>query len=217
MDWGQKALALFTIIFSVTIHEFAHAWSAWKMGDDTAARQGRLTLNPMPLMQAEPIGMVVAPLLGAWTGFLFAWASTPVDLRRVSRKFTMRQANFWISLAGPLSNLGLAVLSVGLLAVLHTTGQLANPDLGAPFGLFAQQLALTNLTLFFFNLIPVSPLDGFSVLFSVLPRSFERVEAVMREYGGMLLILIMFTGARLLSPVIVSTYRFLLDLMGLTG
>jgi len=51
----------------------------------------------------------------------------------------------------------------------------------------------------------------------VLPRSFERVEAVMREYGGMLLILIMFTGARLLSPVIISTYRFLLDLMGLTG
>jgi Zn-dependent protease len=129
----------------------------------------------------------------------------------------MRQANFWISLAGPLSNLGLAVVSVGLLAGLHMSGQLANADLGEPFGLFAQQLALTNLTLFFFNLIPVSPLDGFSVLFSVLPRSFERVEAVMREYGGMLLILIMFTGARLLSPVIISTYRFLLDLMGLTG
>ena len=215
IDLGRFALSLFTIIFSVTVHEFAHAWTAHKMGDDTAARQGRLTLNPMPLMQAEPIGMVVAPLLGAWTGFKFAWASTPVDLRRVARRFSMRQANFWISLAGPLSNLLLAVLSVVLLAFIARGGHASNPDLGEPLLLIAQQLAITNLTLFFFNLIPVAPLDGFSVLFSALPRSFERLEAIVREYGGMLLIVVMLIGARLISPLVKSAYLGLLGLAGL--
>jgi len=106
-------------------------------------------------------------------------------------------------------------VSVVLLAFIARGGHASNPDLGEPLLLISQQLAITNLTLFFFNLIPVAPLDGFAVLFSALPRSFARLEAVVREYGGMLLLVVMLIGARLISPLVKSAYLGLLGLAGL--
>lgn len=214
LDIATTIVSLLVVIMSVTVHELAHAYMAYRLGDDTAAREGRLTLNPLVLMRAEPMGMVILPLLGTMSGWMMAFASTPVSLHRVDRRWTMRQANFLISLAGPVSNLLLAILNIGVLVVLQKAGLLADPNLGQPLSILAERMVGINAMLFVFNLLPVHPLDGFSVLFSLLPRAFDGLRETIRAHGMVITMVLMFTGARFLSPVI----RGLLDLLyGLAG
>ena len=135
------------IIISLTVHEFAHAWSANYMGDPTPARYDRLNLNPITLMKAHPFGALLVPLIGSFNGFLIGWAATPVNPRLVSRKYTLRQAEFWISIAGPLSNLLLAVLSAFAFGALHklamSGGELSQTL--EPLYHLSQAMVLTNL------------------------------------------------------------------------
>ena len=100
----------FAIMISLTVHEFAHAWVADKMGDPTPGRYDRLNLNPITLIKAHPFGALIVPLIGSVNGFLIGWAATPVNPHLVKRKYTLRQAQRWISIAGPLSNVILAVI-----------------------------------------------------------------------------------------------------------
>lgn len=207
---------LFVVIMSVTVHEFGHAWAANRLGDDTAAREGRLTINPIPLMQAYPLSMVVLPLIGAFSGMIFAYAATPVALHRVNRRWTMRQADFLVTVAGPVTNFLLAVLSVAVLAVIERAGLGGDPNWGVPLGKLAIAGLEINLLLFFFNLLPVPPLDGFSVLFSVLPRSFDGLRRQMEQAGFMLFIVILLVGGRIVRPLIQTTALWLLGIAGLT-
>ncbi len=212
---SEIVVRLFVVIMSVSVHEFGHAWMAWKLGDDTAAREGRLTINPIPLMQAYPMSMVVLPLLGALGGMTFAYAATPVNLSRVNRRWTLNQANFMITIAGPAMNFIMACLGVGVLAVIHHLGMRDDPNWGVPLTILADAMVFLNLVLFFFNLLPVPPLDGFSVLFSLLPRSFDGLRQQMEQMGFMLFIIVFLVGGRVIAAPLRATYIALLQVAGL--
>jgi Zn-dependent protease len=168
------------------VHEFFHAWTAYRFGDDTAARMGRLTLNP--LAHLDLVGTIVMVV----SGFRFGWAKpVPVNLLNLRNP---RVADFWISAAGPLSNFALAFLSGMALRLFE-----APP--------VAQQILLAgvviNVTLGLFNLLPLFPLDGSHVLRNLLPRDMGNLFAEFDRFAPwVLLALVAFPGVlwRILGP-----------------
>lgn len=191
------------LLFSIVVHEVAHAWQARREGDDLADRLGRITLNPIPHL--DPVGSVLVPLMlhFSGTGILFGWAKpVPVD---PSRYRSPVWGDVRVSLAGIVSNLGLTVLCV-LAAILILR---AEALLGGTFGatgdlvlLGLQYGIVINLLLAFFNLIPIPPLDGSHVVYHLLP---ERIRDRYREAGRYGLLILM--GLLFLVP---GAFRFLL-------
>ncbi len=142
-------------IFSTTLHEAGHAWAALKLGDPTAYEGGQVSLNPLPHIQREPIGMVLVPILSfALNGWLMGWASAPYDPNWAHRH-PKRAA--LMAAAGPAANLILTVIA-GLLIKFGVAGLI--PGAAMPIAI----LFLLNLVLFVFNLLPVPPLDGSTIL-----------------------------------------------------
>lgn len=201
------------IILSLTVHEFAHAKVADYMGDPTPARHGRLNLNPLTIIRAHPFGALLMPLIGALNGFLIGWAATPVNPRLVRRQYTLRQADFWISIAGPLSNVLLGLLCA---LTLHLTDPaLLGAELGEllrPVHHLSAVMVLTNVFLALFNLIPVPPFDGFSVLASAAPRELRGAVQFIEERANLLILFVFFFGGRLLSPLIFTLAHLLIKL-----
>ncbi len=171
-------------ILSVTLHEAAHAWAALRLGDTTAYRGGQVTLDPLPHIQREPFGMVVVPILSfALGGWMIGWGSAPYDPQWA---WDHPRRSAWMALAGPVANLLLVILSVLIVRIVLLTGAVvpAPPEtmgfthlLDAPdtpwlTGIitFVSILFSLNLILFFFNLLPVPPLDGSAVLMLFLER-----------------------------------------------
>ncbi len=174
---------VFVLVISVALHEFGHAIMADKLGDDTPRRQGRVTLNP--LAHADPIGTLLLPLLGsiygAATGYGggFGWGK-PVQWQphRIGRRFSMSTAKILVAVAGPGMNLLLATAIAGVHAILISQGVLALPGEVSKILFFA---VLTNFVLFFFNLLPVPPLDGGHVAQSFMPyRHRDKFDQFMR-------------------------------------
>jgi Zn-dependent protease len=142
-------------IFSTTLHEAGHALVAWKLGDPTAYEGGQVSLNPLPHIQREPVGMVLVPIISfALNGWMMGWASAPYDPAWAHR-YPKRAA--LMAAAGPAANLLLTVIA-GLLIKLGIAR--AIPGAIMPVGI----LFLLNLLLFVFNLLPVPPLDGSAIL-----------------------------------------------------
>ncbi len=171
------------LVMLLTLHEFGHAWTAWKCGDDTARLQGRVSLNP--LVHIDPIGTVLLPLLGLLVPgagrFLIGWARpVPVNLNNLPNP---RVDDVLITMAGPLMNLLLAVVLVGLARVGVYVGL---PDMVDMCGDFAR----LSLLLCFFNLIPIPPLDGSRVMRVLTGMSYETYYEISR-YGIFLLILVL--------------------------
>lgn len=154
-------------LFSTTCHEAAHALAAKKGGDLTAFHTGQVTLNPIPHIRREPIGMILMPILCfASGGFMIGWASTPYDplwARRYPRRAGL------MSLAGPLANFSLMLIAAVLLNLGSVGGFFTDLSVGGP-EYFLRILFSLNLLLGIFNLMPVPPLDGFSVLALFLPE-----------------------------------------------
>jgi len=145
------------LVFSLSFHEFAHAWMAYKLGDSTAARMGRLTLNPMSHL--DPMGSLALLLMG------FGWAKpVPVDPRYLKNP---RQDMVKVAAAGPISNIILAIIAALVLRLLFDTDLLSN-SVKTFFIIFMQ----INITLAVFNLLPVSPLDGSQILSPFLEKQF---------------------------------------------
>lgn len=206
IDIGNIILWFVVLLFSLSFHEAAHAWTSEKFGDDTGRLQGRITLNP--LAHIDPIGTVIFPLLGAFTGLpLLGWAK-PVETNPLRwRDKTM--ANISVSAAGPISNFILVIISFIIMKVLLITGvvtygsnlyNIVIPAAGQPA--FMQPLTILlsiflwlNIALGIFNLIPIPPLDGSHVLESLLPPQMADAYAQIRPYGFFLLIALMYFGA----------------------
>jgi len=192
------------IVFSLSVHEFSHAWAALKFGDDTAARLGRLTLNP--LAHLDMMGSLVMVL----SQFTFGWAKpVPVNLMNVRN---YRVADFWISFAGPISNIAQALV----MSVLYHT---LNLEPQSYFYLLLSFGVQINIVLALFNMIPLFPLDGSHMLRSVLPREYEaRVQDFERIAPMILLAIIVlpsflpgFPGVfTIISPVLNPILRVLL-------
>ncbi len=167
---------LFTLAVAFTVHELAHAGVAVALGDETPRRAGRLTLNPVAHL--DPVGTLFFLLSG------FGWAKpvpvNPYALRR-------RDGMLWVALAGPLSNLGLAVLAGALWRLA--------PWAGTAYGPLAQGLSgfvWLNLILFFFNLLPLPPLDGAKVLAELAPRFWHDYLAPLEPYAPAVFLLVVF-------------------------
>jgi Zn-dependent protease len=183
----NDVLPLFVVlILSLSFHEAAHAWTADRLGDPTARRLGRLTLNP--LAHIDPIGTVVFPLVALFTGFpLIGWAKpVPVsfgNLRAPRRDFAL------VALAGPVSNLILAVAAAVVVKLLLADG------VGLSLGLsIAARTVSLNVLLAVFNMFPIPPLDGGNVVGGLVPESVAMVIDRMRPYGFLILYALMFSG-----------------------
>jgi Zn-dependent protease len=188
----ERVTLLIPLILSLTVHEFFHAWTAWKLGDDTAARLGRLTLNPLP--HIDFFGTILLPLLGV----PFGWAKpVPVDVRRIRRGISMTKGNIIISAAGPLSNLGLAVLASIVFALL---GRYAPDVLGRGQG--GRELLIiliqVNVALAVFNLLPIPPLDGSHVAEALVPYQFRGAWEAFARFSPFALLAFFFFGRSLL-------------------
>jgi Zn-dependent protease len=201
----QIVSVLITLVFSLTIHEFAHAWTADQLGDDTPRLAGRLTLNP--LAHLDIWGSLMFIIAG------FGWAKpVPVDY------FTLRRrtpAGFMlVALAGPFSNLLLAILAaIPFRMGLFPSGSSAINTLGVFLSLFI----FYNLILLFFNLLPIFPLDGEKVADYFLPPGGQDVLHRLRPYGPIILIAIIvmgnFTGFNLLDLVIGAPADFIFNIL----
>ena len=192
----KKALTYFVALtLALTFHEFGHAFVADRLGDPTPRRHGRITLNPMVHFRAHPVGALIAPLVGPLIGFIFAWASTPVNPALVRRTVTVRKAEFLITFAGPFMNMILFVVSVAVWTGLQLTG---NPAL-IPFVELAEACVFVNVILAVFNLFPIPPLDGFTILRTLFPNS--GYFAFAQQYSMILFILVVMYGGRIFGPI----------------
>lgn len=157
-DPGQYFAIVLVVVVSIVLHELAHGWAAIKLGDRTPIETGHMTLNPLVHMGWLSLGLLA--VVG------IAWGQMPVNVSRLRGKY----ADFWVSVAGPASNLVLAILGVVGMALVARYGYTDEPTPVAKNGfILLQTLARTNFALMILNLIPVPPLDGSRMLASVLP------------------------------------------------
>lgn len=202
---GQIFISLVVLAFSLSFHEMAHAWTALRLGDHTAADEGRVTMNPV--VHVDPIGTILLPLLSVILTLsgvnapLIGWAKpVPISIRRLAHP---RRDVIIIALAGPLSNLLLAVLTaVAVRLFLPSINQLS-PGIGEPLRVILGAALFTNLALFLFNLVPIPPLDGGRILSNLLPlRSGLAFDGAAGVYGGIILLVLVFTGVlhRVITP-----------------
>jgi len=189
-DYEKFILALIAIIIALSFHEFGHAWTAKKFGDNTAERMGRLTLNP--IAHIDPIGL----LMVATVGFGFA---KPVPTN--PKNFNSYYASAWISAAGPGMNLLLAFISINLLAAAQVF-QIEYLLQRGP-QIFLEFMALINMLLMLFNLLPIGPLDGHYILPYFLSKKHAYYYTLWNaKYGVMLLmglVLLSFLGVPIFS------------------
>jgi len=174
------------ILIAITFHEAAHAYAAWRLGDDTALRAGRVTFNP--LKHVDAFGTIVVPalLLVAGSPFLFGWAKpVPVAFNRLTRP---RRDMALVAVAGPLTNVMLAFASAML---LHLVWLAPEPTSRWLAQTLYQSLVL-NLVLAIFNLLPIPPLDGSRILLSVMPGVLARPYAKLERFGLLILLGLVF-------------------------
>lgn len=192
------------MLVALTIHEAAHAWTADKLGDPTARLLGRVSLNP--IVHIDLIGTVLLPLVAAFSRLpIIGWAKpVPVNIRRLGHP---RRDFVLVAAAGPLSNLAQAVVAALLLRTLVAAS-------GGEVGLLAIVLegsVRINVLLAIFNLVPVPPLDGGNVLAGLLPPSAAGVFVGLRQYGFILLYVLMLTGV--LMDMILPPSVFLWEML----
>ena len=207
IDIAQIFISLIVLLFSLTVHEMAHAWTADRLGDPTARLLGRVSLNPM--VHADPIGTILFPLIAMVSGApLIGWAKpVPVNLRYLRQP---RRDYVIVAAAGPASNLVMALAASVLLVILpvspHTLGE---PNVSVPTAAILSQLMRLNVLLAVFNMIPIPPLDGGNVLAGLLPPSVAGVFNQLRPYGFLLLYALILTGG--FEHIVVPPYRFIVS------
>jgi len=190
------------LIISVVIHEVAHGYSAYALGDPTAKHAGRLTLNPIP--HIDIIGSILVPAFLLLTGssILFGWAK-PVPFNPYNLK-----AGKWgpalVAIAGPASNL-IIVLVFGLVIRFSAVLNIAS----TPFLEISSMIVILNIALAVFNLIPIPPLDGSKILFALIPYKWHQVEEFLTRYQLVLVLFVIFFAIDIIPPVITFIYSLI--------
>ncbi len=198
-DIGQSLIIFAVLLFSLTVHEMAHAVTADWLGDPTARRLGRISLNPA--VHIDPVGTIMLPLLGLLAGgFVFGWAK-PVPVNPANLK-NHRQDFLVIAAAGPASNILMAI-GASMLLGLIPGGLGASEGMAGVMATFGFAMVQLNLLLAVFNMLPIPPLDGGNVLAGILPEALAAsYDRLVRPYGFVILIVLMATGwlYRLIGP-----------------
>jgi Zn-dependent protease len=207
LDFADIFISFIVLLFSLTIHEMAHAWTADRLGDPTARLLGRISLNP--IVHADPLGTIVLPLVSLFTNApLIGWAKpVPVTLRYLRHP---RRDYILVAAAGPASNLVLAVFAAILLSILpispHTLGE---SNVSVPIAAILSRLMALNVLLAVFNMIPIPPLDGGNVLGGLLPLNLAVLFNKVRPYGFVLLYALVLSGG--FEMIVLPPYRFILS------
>ena len=204
IDFAQVFTAFLVLLFSLTVHEAAHAWSADKLGDATARMLGRVSLNPA--VHIDPIGTIVFPLIALLTNVpVLGWAK-PVPVNILNLRGNWKQKYMGIAAAGPASNLVLAAIA----AVVLRVAPLPGGDQGIAFQLL-ESAVLINVLLAVFNMVPVPPLDGGNVLSGVLRGQVSDAFDRLRPYGFLILYALLFSG--ILMRIVIPPARFIISLL----
>ena len=211
MDWAnvlrEGLLAYLFFIPLLTFHEWAHAWTAWKCGDDTAKKLGRVSLNP--IVHMDLIGTVILPLVGMISsalgaGIIIGWGK-PVPVNPLNLKHPRVQDSL-IAMAGPAMNILLALLLLILVKILRT----------GPVADVAAEMAKLSLFLCFFNLIPIPPLDGSHLIMNLVGLSYKTFMRLSLFGFVAIIVLIQFRWMQnLLIGVVIATYKLMLKLLGM--
>jgi Zn-dependent protease len=205
IDFGNLIIWFIVLLFSLSFHEAAHAWTSEKFGDDTGRLQGRITLNPMA--HIDPVGTVLFPIIGFISHFPLLGFAKPVMTNPLLWRDKTR-ANISVSAAGPISNFILAAIAFVIIKILIQTLVLtpyggdifsivvpfsrrfpvySQPSFIEPLAKFLSTMLMLNVSLGVFNLIPVPPLDGSHVLESLLPPEAANAYDKLRPFGMLLL------------------------------
>ena len=198
---GTASLWALPILLAITLHEAAHGWVAWKLGDDTAYRLGRVSFNPFRHVDGMGTILIPALLIVARAPFLFGWAKpVPINFNRLGNP---RRDMVLVAAAGPAANLGLAVISALLFHIV--------PALPESSQLWtARNLSnsmMLNIVLAVFNMLPLPPLDGGRVAVGLLPPAFSRPLAKLERHG-----LFIIVGVIFILPTVGRTLGFDLDI-----
>ena len=208
INLAQVFISFVVLLFSLTVHEMAHAWTADRLGDPTARLLGRVSLNPM--VHADPIGTILFPLIALISNApLIGWAKpVPVNTRQLG---SPRRDYVFVAAAGPASNLVIAIAAATVLALLpispHTLADSVN--VSVPAATILSQLVRLNVLLAVFNMIPIPPLDGGNVLAGILPRPAAALFNQIRPYGFLLLYALILTHG--FEMIVLPPYRFILS------
>lgn len=183
LNVSALVVAFLVLIFSLSVHEAAHAWSASQLGDDTAKRLGRVTLNP--IVHADPIGTLLLPLIAMVSGApVIGWAKpTPVNTRNLRQP---RRDHILVTAAGPISNLVIAIAAAAAMRIGATAGSLSD--------LLIYEALTLNVLLAVFNMLPIPPLDGGQIMMALLPRGVAMRLGFLYEYGFLILMGLLVTG-----------------------
>jgi Zn-dependent protease len=230
-------ISLIALFFSIVLHEIAHGAIAFYFGDDTAFKAGRLSLNP--IKHVDPIGTIALPILLLLSGskMLFGWAKpVPISMEKLKEP---KKNILWVAIGGPLTNFFLAIIFLLLLKFLYTLAEIIlnipegknllfylidkNPSLIALFKqsfqigiisffmLLAFYGIIINIILGTFNLIPIPPLDGSRILYSLLPDNLATSYNQIEKYGMLIIIGLIYFN--ILNPILKTVYNFALSLV----
>ena len=177
-DLRQALIFVLCLVVATAFHEFAHAIVAHRLGDPTPSREGRVTLNPMA--HADPVGTLALPVIAGLMHLpVFGWGRPVMTQPRFyTRRFSMRAGMAMVSFAGPLANLLQAAVTLGVIKLLLVAGVMQQGLLDVLRVFF-----LLNITLAFFNLLPVHPLDGGKILAWLLPARFDYIDNTLTHYN----------------------------------
>ena len=212
----ELVMYMVPVILSITVHEYSHALVSYKLGDDTAAMMGRLTLNP--IAHIDLFGTVLIPVIAIINDApFFGWAKpVPFNPLRFNRALRMKTSTLLVALAGPVANMLMAMLMVLVGRLL-----IAGPDFPGvghvknPFVMLVIMTMNVNVSLAVFNLVPIPPLDGSKILVGLLPDSAYPVIEFIEKYSFVLFIGLLLFGSSLITPPIVAVLRLFYHLMGL--
>ena len=194
--------SIIILVMSVVVHEVSHGYAALRLGDQTARLAGRLTLNP--IKHLDPVGSVIVPLLTTLGGFPFGWAKpvpyNPYNLRN------QRWGELIVAAAGPVSNIIVAVF----FSMIIRFSDVGQSQIISPFFEISATIVWVNLVLAIFNLLPVPPLDGSKILFSVLPYGIsQKIRLSLEIYGIFIVVIFLIFIWEIVSPLIYWIFSLL--------